>query len=494
MKPTLHTNLVSILALIFTMLGFAANGQSYIPDPFSEPASNGRYFYQNNGQLVDDTGNAHPEVLYYTPHSSPSLFFTNTAVAYSLYVVGDTSLGIADSTFRVDMHFACTDPERCGTIQTYEQSSDHLNFYLSHCPAGVTNVPGYAGIEYDDVFPFTDMHFYSNSVAFKNYIRFRPGANPNDFQLTFTGQDSISAISSNLDIYLGSHAISFPVASAYQVNGGGVLTPLSWVPTWYDAGSGLIKLNIGSFNPAQELIIKFGVPNSAAAGTNQILNWSTYYGGNGIDDQPVITTSGNKIDHAMSSSSTNFPKQGAKSVSLTAGSDIYISQFNTSGVRQWGTFYGGNYGEKPTAILTTNIATTNAGYLFVAGQTSSTTLPMGSTTIPAFQKTSNGNGSFGADGFIANFDDATGEFFYATYIGGSSTDIIYDLAADITDGIIYLYSAAKRPLQIHLAVVPLHLRQDSSRFSQARAPAIFKLRMQGQLTGFLAALKFRTFR
>ncbi len=74
--------------------------------------------------------------------------------------------------------------------------------------------------------------------------------------------------------------------------------------------------------------------------------WSTYYGASkldntitlALDDSANVYVSGNTFSDSFISntSSTKYPGLGANS-------DIYITKFSTSGVRQWGRYFGGEY-------------------------------------------------------------------------------------------------------------------------------------------------------
>ncbi|MFA4851618.1 MAG: hypothetical protein WC599_03780 [Bacteroidales bacterium] len=50
------------------------------------------------------------------------------------------------------------------TNKAYSQEpiKSYLNYYLGHCPQGVTDVKGYYRVVYPNVYPKIDMHCYSN--------------------------------------------------------------------------------------------------------------------------------------------------------------------------------------------------------------------------------------------------------------------------------------------------------------------------------------------
>lgn len=52
-----------LLSLIALSLGFLTSGQSRVPEYPLEPASAGHLYYQNAGQVIDDTGGVRNDVL-----------------------------------------------------------------------------------------------------------------------------------------------------------------------------------------------------------------------------------------------------------------------------------------------------------------------------------------------------------------------------------------------------------------------------------------------
>ena len=93
--------------------------------------------------------------------------------------------------------------------------------------------------------------------------------------------------------------------------------------------------------------------------------------------------------------------------------DVFILKFNSSGVRLWATYYGGNDYEYGYSIITDN--TDN---LYVTGTTVSKDFP--TQTLPgAYNQTTHG-GSF-YDVFILKFNNS-GARLWATYYGGSMDD------------------------------------------------------------------------
>ena len=93
------------------------------------------------------------------------------------------------------------------------------------------------------------------------------------------------------------------------------------------------------------------------------------------------------------STSQELPQQALTKTTLKAGSyDAFLVKFNSSGVRQWGTYYGGTGYDEGASC-----ATDMSGNVYLAGYTQSTT---GIATTGAHQTTYGGS----SDAFLVKFD------------------------------------------------------------------------------------------
>ena len=149
-----------------------------------------------------------------------------------------------DTSWRLDMKFICNQQtlSSCSVLSALEQTNGHLNYYLPHTGAGLTNIKGYQRIVYENAWPNIDFHLYSNLVDFKFYIVVKPGGNPQDILFHFEGHDFINNTNPGyMEMFMGNESFAFPQAFAWQDNNT-VPTALNWLPLWQHIGGDSVNI------------------------------------------------------------------------------------------------------------------------------------------------------------------------------------------------------------------------------------------------------------
>ncbi|MFT4060784.1 MAG: hypothetical protein QM642_00345 [Edaphocola sp.] len=361
-----NKQLLLFLSLLCNVAGL--NAQSLLPELAPEPPSNANFYYRNFGQITDHNDSVRLDVQYYTEKTDPAMYMLDDRVSFVAHLTGDTSVSpTAPDTFcRIDMQFLCEESianknvgrqqslATCGSLAAYEQGQDYLNYYLPHCDTGITDVPGYARIVYEDAFPNIDVHFYSNSFAPKIYFVVKPGGDPSDIQLMFSGQDSIGQLTGNptLRMYLGDWSLAFHEAIAYQIDAGNNATLLPWQPQWQHNGTGQVGFSsIGTYNAANTLVIAVGGAGEKPTAIEN-LDWSVYYGHDGAEESARVHAVDDDLYHAMAEKGNKFPVEYGQTdvINANAGNyDWYISKFSNT-VRQWAASPGVPCSTKPLRL------------------------------------------------------------------------------------------------------------------------------------------------
>jgi hypothetical protein len=193
------------------------------------------------------------------------------------------------------------------------------------------------------------------------------------------------------------------IAQAYSVaaardNSGDV------VVTGYTDAAGYPTLNAyqGTFVADEDMVV-------TRLNSNGAVVWSTYYGGNNFDaGKGVETDSNGSVYVAGHTNSFDFPMLNNAQVQYSNGYELGIMKFNSAGVRQWATLYGGTGNDYGMAI-----DVDSAGNAYITGYTNSTNFPV----INAIQPSK----SIGYDALVMKMS-TTGSVIWATYYGGDDDD------------------------------------------------------------------------
>ncbi len=157
--------------------------------------------------------------------------------------------------------------------------------------------------------------------------------------------------------------------------------------------------------------------------------WGTYYGGASANEALYGLIADNNSIYAAGYSNattgTSIASPGSYQPAYGTGAyDAFLVRFDTAGVRQWGTYYGGSGDDRITGLCKDL-----NGDILVSGQTSTTGTVM--STPGAHQTTFAGTIS----GHIAKFSPA-GNRLWATYYGGNQNTVCVAVLTDATNSII----------------------------------------------------------
>jgi hypothetical protein len=154
-----------------------------------------------------------------------------------------------------------------------------------------------------------------------------------------------------------------------------------------------------------------------------VRQWATYYGGTQADGGQTVAVdaSGNIYFVGYSSSTTGIASGGYQNT-LIGTRNQFLVKFDANGVRQWATYYGNGSEHHGGIALDSN------GDIYLCSQTSSAT----NIASGGFQNTIGG----GQDAYLVKFN-SSGARLWATYYGGTGTETGYELAVDAS-GNVYM--------------------------------------------------------
>ncbi|MCC6186701.1 MAG: SBBP repeat-containing protein, partial [Chitinophagaceae bacterium] len=148
--------------------------------------------------------------------------------------------------------------------------------------------------------------------------------------------------------------------------------------------------------------------------------WGTYIGGEEVEAARGIAI--DKDNNVYVAGNTNSLTEIATATAYQStfgggNTDMFLMKFNSSGKRQWGTYFGGEKQDGGNSVCTDQW-----GNIFICGYTNSS-VQIADTN--AFQKNNNGLD----DAFIAAFKP-NGKKFWSSYYGGEGNDIFGSMTSD----------------------------------------------------------------
>lgn len=241
----------------------------------------------------------------------------------------------------------------------------------------------------------------------------------------------------NGDVYIGSgvgvNSTGLATAGAYQTTfAGGVITKFSgsgsriWC-TYYNA-----VVNALAIDPSGNICIGGWTTVTGMATTGAFQTtigglfdaivakfngsgarlWATYYGGTGNESTYDIHCDilGNVYLGGLTPSTGSIAAGGHQMI-YGGGGDAYLVKFNSSGARQWGTYYGGTLEDRLANIVTDSSCNV---YIFGFAQSVNNI-----SSTNGYQTSLFGGG---ADAFFAGFNSA-GARLFGSYYGGTGGEV-----------------------------------------------------------------------
>jgi len=414
-------------------------------------------FTENKGQVSDQNYNPRPDVLFSGVANGLTFHIRNNGVSYQTSRVdswkqkdenlpeGMSKEEINDSVpdqmtiYRTDINWLGFNKDY--TIETGASTAGFNNYYLPSCPNGAMNVRSYVDVTFKNLYAGIDVKWYEKNGELEYDFILAPNADYTKISWEIKGADRIS-IGENgqliIETPLGNIEEQAPIAfqGEEQVKA-----------TWKIEGN-KISFQLGSYNENKLLIID-----------PVVRQWGTYYGSKSASSQNTgdndegracatdasgnIYLAGNTIETSTGIATTGAHQYTNSSVgtnSFSGNYDAFLVKFNSSGKRQWGTYYGGtgdDYGN--------SCATDSSGNIYLAGTTGSRFGPsdtIGIATTGAHQE------DFGhvpfeitRDAFLVKFN-SSGVRQWGTYYGGTGLEIGSSCATDAS-GNIYLSGSTK---------------------------------------------------
>jgi uncharacterized protein (TIGR03437 family) len=426
-----------------------------------------------------NTGQTAPEVRFLTRGRGMTTFFTDTEAVMVLHKSEqrphdgfdrpEPPPKVEQAVVRMKLAGAMKPRQATGL----EKLPGVSNYFIGNDPKKWrTDVPHYARIEYQGVYPGIDLVWYGNQRQLEYDFVVAAGADPKQIQVAYEGVESVGVEAGGelvLRTALGEvrqqqprvyqeiggkrvevgaryamvarNRVSFqlakydrkrelridPVVLAYSTYLGGGSAEKGFGIAVDAAGSTYVTGYTYSTNFPTQSAYQATLQGTYNAFVTKLtpagnaLVYSTYLGGSNVDEGHGIAVDGAGSAYVTGyTGSDNFPTQSPYQATHQGGLDAFVTKLTPAGnALVYSTYLGGrgdDYGGQ-------GIAVDGAGSAYVTGYTNSTNFP----TQSAYQATFQG-GPF--DAFVTKLTPAGNALVYSTYLGGSGDDAGWGIAVD----------------------------------------------------------------
>lgn len=394
-----------------------------------EIPQNSFLFYENKGQLLATDTTLVPELKYYTNNSSPALYFkeNNHSILFSRLDIDTTGGSADDSLHRIDVSFNQVN----SNAKTYsmEKQPSYLNYFLAHCNPPITEIYGNQRLVTTDLYSKIDVMYSSNQNGLKYYFIIKPGGNPANLQMEYTGATSFNLNGTTNELTINSTigSITFDRPTVYQLSSSNVIIPITgWTADWQTNGaSNKYKFNIGTYDNTKALIIEVDMGNAAVSSSILNINWSTYLGGGNQDQVNGLKSDVNNNLFAVGETwAVLFPQATGATVyqpSFGGSSDGFVAKFKPTGQLEWSTYIGGSRGDRLKSL-----DFSSSGDIYCVGNTISgdliTQAKAGAYNNPTFVGPNDATYGWLTDGFIFQIAQNGLTSPWRTFYTGNSID------------------------------------------------------------------------
>jgi hypothetical protein len=286
-----------------------------------------------------------------------------------------------------------------------------------------SGIPQFGGVRYASVYPGIDLIFYGNQGHLEYDFRVSPGADPSQAELEFGGASKPELSGGDL-ILTGStskgkddSSLRLRAPQIYQRDG----DRREPVPGRFVLrAANRVGFEIGAYDHSRELII------------DPVLNFSTYFGGNGAETSPSVAVNGDGNIYMVGSTTStpaSFPVATLGTTTpplIGTAPNIFVAKINPTQPPSlvYLTFLGGSGG--PGADTSIGIGVDNSGDTYIVGNTSSTDFP----TVGLPYQTGPEQKTFCAappapctSVFVTELNPTgTAPLIYSTYLSGNGDD------------------------------------------------------------------------
>jgi len=426
----------------------------------------GLQFTENKGQIIDQSGRRRHDILFKGTGQGADVFLRKTGFSY-LFTnraegMDKVNQGILQM-HRIDMDFSGCN-KTC-TLLKEEELSGYTNYYLAHCPKGITHVKQYNKVTYKNIYNNIDMVCHGDKANSLEYdLVVKPHGDPGQVKLEWKGAETILLDpQGRLVVKTSLNEFYESIPRVYQIINGKTVdvkaeyslkqvVNLAHPDLWLDKSEQLmdnyeVTFKIQSYRTDCNLIIDPSV------------TWITYYGGQPVpgqseDGNSVVTDGQHNVIYSGYTESGTFPVTiGANHgiMHLGGDSDPALVKFAPNGTRIWATYFGGSGWDAGSGV--TVDANNN---IYQVGTTMSSDFPVQAWGAAFLQPKDNSLNKLPFNAWLAQFTPA-GVLIWSTYYGGSAAEFGEDIITDPNGDIVITGSTSSTDFPVQAPYQPNNL-------------------------------------
>ena len=409
---------VSVLLLlpVTPRASSAYAGQSQTPmfSPVAQLSNAADSYGQLPLSFVPNAGQSEAVVRYQAHAKGGVLFFEDDEVVLSLPAADRGLQNEYQPHSVVHLRFYGVDNAR--RVVHAERLPGIINYFIGNEPSGwLTNLPTYAGIVYQQLYPGIDLRYNGVQSTLKGTYTLAPHADPSNIQWGYEGVTSVRVDEQTGDLLIALNDMSTLIEkapSAWQTSAG---VRMSVAVRYMVMKDNRIGFALGIYNKNEPLTI------------DPQLIYSTYLGGSAFDGAKSVAVdfAGNAYITGVTQS-TNFPTQNPFHSTLNGDRDAFIVKINPTGTALiYATYLGGsNREDEFGSERAGGIAVDSSGYAYVTGCTNSADFPTVNPIQGAHGATTN------CDVYVSKLNLAGNALIYSTFLGGSGAETANAIAVD----------------------------------------------------------------
>ena len=307
-------------------------------------------------------------------------------------------------------------------VEGAEELPGKSNYFIGNDPKKWrTNVPTYAKVRVEDIYPGVDLVYYGNQGQLEYDFVVQPGTDPSAIKLALSSAASLGKIDAKGDLVV-------------QANGGEVRfhKPVIYQTALAESGQGEKTLVAGRYTINEQKEVAFAIgeyDRTKPLVIDPVLVYSTYLSGSSSTAGNSITADSSGSAYVTGSTqSTDFPTTSGtfqpSNHTSSGGSNAFVTKFSPDGSSlMYSTYLGGSTGE-----IAMGITLDGSGNSYVTGITYSADFP----TVDPLQSTNRSLGGFSRTftGFVTKLNATGSTLLYSTYLGGSGGDVAKGIAVD----------------------------------------------------------------